>query len=231
MDFAFDDDQVELQTAVADVLVKECTPAYLRSVVEDGHDPADLWSTLVSLDWPALAIPEADGGVGASFLELAIVVEQLGYVADPTPFLTTTTQFAPLVAACGSAEQRERFWCRHRQRHDRDARPRRAGRHLGPRRRSGRGPAHRHGLGAARHGHVRARRRPRRRDRGHRPLRRRAAGVRGPGRRRHHQPAALVRQGAPHRRGVLRRRHRRAPTAGSAAATPRRVRLRRWTRP
>jgi alkylation response protein AidB-like acyl-CoA dehydrogenase len=109
MDFAFDDDQVELQAAVADVLVKECTPAYLRSIVEDGHDAADLWSTLVSLDWPALAIPEADGGVGASFLELAIVVEQLGYVADPTPFLTTTTQFAPLVAACGSAEQRARF--------------------------------------------------------------------------------------------------------------------------
>ncbi|WP_426571448.1 acyl-CoA dehydrogenase family protein [Aquihabitans sp. McL0605] len=109
MDFVFDDDQLALQTAVADVLAKECTSAYLRSVMEGAEDPAGLWSTLVGLDWPALAIAEHDGGVGMSFLDLAIVLEQLGYVADPTPFLATTTQFAPLVTACGSPEQRQRF--------------------------------------------------------------------------------------------------------------------------
>ena len=36
-------------------------------------------------------------------------MEQLGYVGDPTPFLATTTQFVPVVAACGDAEQRSRF--------------------------------------------------------------------------------------------------------------------------
>ena len=109
MDFEFDEDQLGLQSAAASVLAKECPAAYLRSVVDGGHDPSDLWKTLGGLDWPGLTIAAEDGGVGASAVELAIVLEQLGYVGDPTPFLATTSQFVPLVAACGDAEQRRRF--------------------------------------------------------------------------------------------------------------------------
>ena len=109
MDFEFDEDQLGLQEAAADVLAKECPPSYLRAVVDGDQDPADLWRTLCGLDWPGLAIPAEDGGLGASAVELAIVVEQLGYVGDPTPFLATATQFVPVVAGCGDAEQRRRF--------------------------------------------------------------------------------------------------------------------------
>ncbi|MFN2540365.1 MAG: acyl-CoA dehydrogenase family protein [Mycobacteriales bacterium] len=109
MDFEFDESQLGLQTAVADVLAKECPATYLRSVIDEGHDPIDLWKRLGSLEWPGLAISADEGGSGASALELTIVLEQLGYVGDPTPFLATTSQFAPVVAAAGSAEQRQRF--------------------------------------------------------------------------------------------------------------------------
>ena len=109
MDFELDEDQLGLQEAAAAMLAKECPASYLRSVVDHDHDPADLWKTLGGLDWPGLAIPAEHGGSGASAVELAIVVEQLGYVGDPTPFLATTTQFVPLVTACGDAEQRSRF--------------------------------------------------------------------------------------------------------------------------
>jgi alkylation response protein AidB-like acyl-CoA dehydrogenase len=109
VDFDFDDDQLGLQATVAEVLGKECPPSYLREVIDGKHDGASLWGTLAGLDWPGLAIPAEDGGVGASAIELAIVLEQLGYVGDPTPFLATTTQFVPVVAACGDADQRRRF--------------------------------------------------------------------------------------------------------------------------
>jgi alkylation response protein AidB-like acyl-CoA dehydrogenase len=109
VDFEFDEDQLGLQAAVAEVLAKECPASYLRSVIDEGHDPSDLWKRLASLEWPGLAISTEEGGSGATTVELAIVLEQLGYVADPTPFLATTTQFVPLVAAAGSAEQRQRF--------------------------------------------------------------------------------------------------------------------------
>ena len=58
VDFEFDEDQLGLQAAAADVLAKECPAAYLRSVVDDGHDASDLWATSCALDWPGLAIAD-----------------------------------------------------------------------------------------------------------------------------------------------------------------------------
>jgi alkylation response protein AidB-like acyl-CoA dehydrogenase len=109
VDFEFDEDQLGLQAAAAEVLVKECPPSLVRSVTEGDDDARSLWKTLCSLDWPGLAIAEDHGGVGSTGVELAIVLEQLGYAADPTPFLATTTQFVPLVRTCGDGAQRERF--------------------------------------------------------------------------------------------------------------------------
>jgi alkylation response protein AidB-like acyl-CoA dehydrogenase len=42
-------------------------------------------------------------------VELAVVVEELGRVLAPGPFVPTVTQFAPVVAEAGSPEQQERF--------------------------------------------------------------------------------------------------------------------------
>jgi alkylation response protein AidB-like acyl-CoA dehydrogenase len=64
---------------------------------------------MVALDWPALAVPEEDGGLGLGFVEVAVVAEQLGRVLAPAPFLATAAQYVPAVVAAGSAEQRARF--------------------------------------------------------------------------------------------------------------------------
>ena len=110
MDFELDEDQLALQGAAAEILAKECPPSLLRQVIDDGSPAADdLWKTLVSLDWPGLAIDADAGGSGATAVELGIVLEQLGYVADPTPFMATTTQFLPVVEASTDAAQRRRF--------------------------------------------------------------------------------------------------------------------------
>src|SRR5262249_13954744 len=97
MDFELDDDQVELQRAVHDVVAPECPPTLLRSVLAGTDDGEGLWKVFVGLDWPALTVPEADGGIGMTAVELAIALDELGYVADPTPFLATTSQYLPLV--------------------------------------------------------------------------------------------------------------------------------------
>ncbi len=106
MDFELSEDQLALQRAVRDVAERECPPALVRRVV-DGKDDADaLWAIYVGLDWPSLTVPEADGGIGYTAVELAIVLEELGRVADPTPFLATTSQFEPLVRECAGPELR-----------------------------------------------------------------------------------------------------------------------------
>ena len=74
MEFEFDEDQRLLQQAVRE------TVARTQGLPED-----QLWATYQELGW-----------LEAPPVELAIVLEELGYVADPTPFLASATWFAPL---------------------------------------------------------------------------------------------------------------------------------------
>jgi alkylation response protein AidB-like acyl-CoA dehydrogenase len=85
----FDADQRLWQETVRDAVTKQCPPTLVRGVAEDGVDPTPLWQTYVDAGWTELTDPE-------NAVELAIVLEELGRATDPTPFLATLTQFAPL---------------------------------------------------------------------------------------------------------------------------------------
>ena len=105
MEFEFTDDQLELQRAVRDILDAEAPPELARAVADGQTDAADFWQTLVDLEWPAMALPTEAGGLGYSWVELAIVLEELGRHAAPGPFVATVTQFAALIAEAASPGQ------------------------------------------------------------------------------------------------------------------------------
>ncbi len=109
MDFELDDDQLELQTTVRGIVDKECSPSFIRSVIDDGVDPSGWWDTMVELYWPALAIAEEHGGMGMTWVELSILLEELGRANDPSPFVGTTTQFVPIITNAGDLEQQARW--------------------------------------------------------------------------------------------------------------------------
>ena len=85
----FDADQRLWQETVRDAVAKQCPPSLVRRIAEDGVDPAPLWKVYIDAGWTELTDPE-------NAVELAIVLEELGRATDPTPFLATLTQFAPL---------------------------------------------------------------------------------------------------------------------------------------
>ena len=85
----FDADQRLWQETVRDAVAKQCPASLVRGIAENGVDPTPLWTTYVDAGWTELADPE-------NAVELAIVLEELGRATDPTPFLATLTQFAPL---------------------------------------------------------------------------------------------------------------------------------------
>jgi hypothetical protein len=74
VEFEFDEDQRLLQQSVRETLAK------VKDQPED-----QLWATYLELGW-----------LEAPPVELAIILEELGYIADPTPFLASATWFAPL---------------------------------------------------------------------------------------------------------------------------------------
>jgi alkylation response protein AidB-like acyl-CoA dehydrogenase len=109
VDLEFTSEQEELRASVRSFLDKECTLAVVRDVVESGTLPAALWQSMVALDWPALNVPEEDGGIGLTFVETAAVVEELGRSVAPGPLLTTVSQLVPIVIEAGTAAQRHQF--------------------------------------------------------------------------------------------------------------------------
>ncbi|MBV9411227.1 MAG: acyl-CoA dehydrogenase family protein, partial [Acidimicrobiia bacterium] len=109
MELEFSEDQQELRSSVRAFLDRECPMTLVRSVVEKGAPPDELWAQMVELGWPALTIPEDFGGLGLGFIELAVVAEELGRAVAPGPFLASVTQFVPAVRHAGTAEQQQRF--------------------------------------------------------------------------------------------------------------------------
>lgn len=113
MDLDLSDEQRELEDSVRDVLGREHTVELARRVVEEregaGKEVDDLWARMVSLDWPALTVPEANGGLGLGAVELAVVSEQLGHALAPGPFLSTASQYVVALREAGSEEQHREF--------------------------------------------------------------------------------------------------------------------------
>ena len=85
----FDADQRLWRDTVRDAVAKQCPPSLVRDVAEQGVDPMPLWKVYVDAGWTELTDP-------ANAVELAIVLEELGRATDPTSYLATMTQFAPL---------------------------------------------------------------------------------------------------------------------------------------
>ena len=86
----FDADQRLWQETVRDAVGKNCSATLVRGIAEEGADATPLWRTYAEAGWTELTDPE-------NAVELAIVLEELGRATDPTPYLATLTQFAPLV--------------------------------------------------------------------------------------------------------------------------------------
>jgi alkylation response protein AidB-like acyl-CoA dehydrogenase len=88
VDFELDDDQLALRKAAADLLDGLASSAQVRRVVDagGGYDEA-LWAAMVEQGWPAIAVPESDGGVGLGWVEVAVLLEQMGRYVAPAPYL------------------------------------------------------------------------------------------------------------------------------------------------
>lgn len=109
MHLEFSDEQLELRDSARAILARECPPRLVREVAVSGAEAEGFRSQLSWLGWPALTVDVDFGGLGRGFVELAIVLEELGRAAAPGPFLATMTQFVPAVREAGSSAQVSRF--------------------------------------------------------------------------------------------------------------------------
>jgi alkylation response protein AidB-like acyl-CoA dehydrogenase len=101
-----DAQELEVQQAVAEFLMRECPPAMARQAEEgySGHSP-HLWKKFADLGWLTLCLPEDVGGQGLPLPYLGLMLEQVGQVIAPLPVLGTMAS-ALVIDRHGSAAQR-----------------------------------------------------------------------------------------------------------------------------
>jgi alkylation response protein AidB-like acyl-CoA dehydrogenase len=91
MNFAFNEEQEELRRMVERFLVEKSPETEVRRLMatEEGYDPA-VWSQMAEqLGLQAIAIPEEFGGAGYSFVELLVILEQMGAALLCAPYFST----------------------------------------------------------------------------------------------------------------------------------------------
>ena len=108
MNFEFSEDQKLLKEQANGFLRDNCPPSSVRKILESGetHD-AELWRKIAEMGWTATVIPEEYGGLGLSYLELAVIAEELGRAVAPVPFSSSVYLATEALLLAGSEAQKE----------------------------------------------------------------------------------------------------------------------------
>ena len=110
MDFNLSEEQEMLRTSARDFLETRCPKSYVREMETDerGYSP-ELWREMAGLGWMGLAFPESVGGSGMGFLEMAVLIEEMGRACLPGPFFATVVLAGLTILDAGSEKQQQRI--------------------------------------------------------------------------------------------------------------------------
>jgi alkylation response protein AidB-like acyl-CoA dehydrogenase len=90
MDFSFSEEQEMLRKIARDFLATECPKDLVREMVKDEKGYTDdLWKKMAELGWMGLPIPEKYGGIEGSFLDVTVLLEEMGRAALPGPLFSS----------------------------------------------------------------------------------------------------------------------------------------------
>jgi len=108
MNFEFSEDQKLLKEQANGFLRDNCPPSLVRKILESGETyDAELWRKIAEMGWTATVIPEEYGGLGLSYLELAVIAEELGRAVAPVPFSSSVYLATEALLLAGSEAQKE----------------------------------------------------------------------------------------------------------------------------
>src|SRR2546426_1338658 len=107
MNFGFSEDQELLRDTARKFLDSECPTTFVRKMMADetAHS-TELWKKITQLGWLGIIIPEEYGGSGGNFLDLVVILEEMGKSLLPGPFFATVLLGSAAVLAGGSAVQK-----------------------------------------------------------------------------------------------------------------------------
>ena len=110
MDFGFSEEQEMLRQSARQFLESECAMTYVRKMMEDDTGYSEeQWKKMADLGWQGLVLPEQYGGSGLNMVDLVVVLEEMGRVVMPGPFLATVVLGGMAIDLGGSKAQKQRY--------------------------------------------------------------------------------------------------------------------------
>ncbi len=107
MDLSFSEDQAMLRKSAGKFFENECSMEFLRKSWESERGfSVSLWNKMADLGWLALRVPEQYGGLGLGFVDLGILLEEMGRFALAGPFVPTVLAAESIMEA-GSEKQKQ----------------------------------------------------------------------------------------------------------------------------
>jgi alkylation response protein AidB-like acyl-CoA dehydrogenase len=107
-DLVLTEEQQLLHSTAADFARQSLPVSRLRALRESGDGfSRELWREMGTLGWPGMLLPEEYGGLGLGYADAVVVLEELGKVLAPEPFLSTVLLAGNALLLGGSAAQKQ----------------------------------------------------------------------------------------------------------------------------
>ena len=110
MKLTLTEEQEMLRKTARDFLADKCSKKFVKQMEESetGYSK-DLWQEMAELGWMGLAFPGKYGGGDMSFLDLAVLLEEMGRACLPGPFFSTVVLGGLSILDVGSEEQKQEY--------------------------------------------------------------------------------------------------------------------------
>ncbi|MBI2528814.1 MAG: acyl-CoA dehydrogenase family protein [Candidatus Rokubacteria bacterium] len=110
MNFGFSEEQDLLRSTARKFLENECPSEKVRRLMEtpEGMEPA-LWARLAEQGWLGLIYPEEFGGMGLGFVDLVVLMEEMGRAVVPGPYFSTVVLGGLAILEAGTAAQKKEW--------------------------------------------------------------------------------------------------------------------------
>jgi alkylation response protein AidB-like acyl-CoA dehydrogenase len=110
MNFELTEEQQMLVDTVAQFVKNDSNTERFRKLreVDRGWDP-EMWERMGEMGWLSVPFPEEHGGFGGRFVDLALILEQLGRGLVPEPIIPSVVLAGGLLSRLGSDAQRAAF--------------------------------------------------------------------------------------------------------------------------
>jgi len=110
MDLSLTAEQRLLVDSARSYLARDRDLTHVRAMESDarGYDPVR-WHEMAALGWLGMALGQEYGGSAQTVFDLVLLLEQMGRVLAPSPFLPTVVVAAPLLEELADDAQRRRW--------------------------------------------------------------------------------------------------------------------------